>query len=659
MQFDQFVGNSAILKGKYEYALAGVNAEAGAHVNRWEKAPLYFTAGPYYLTGKGGSTWGGQIRASAQIFDYVKIEGNTSYDHLFKWIGQGQVGLSFSFGGKKKVLKEKNSNCSSSFLLAKRSYQPVDRFEIIPVDKKQGKSTAINPATGLPYQFIFVDNTSASLGTYESPYHSLASAEAQSSPYDIIYVFPGDGTTTNMDHGIALKPNQKLWGSAIEYTLPTTVGSVIIPNMSSSAPQITNIDLLGAGATLSTNNEIQGITFTQTSGQAIFGTDPITANISSCNFSGCGQGDLGIFPILLQASSPFVAAINNNSFTNNPNAGVLIKLLPGASSTQITMNNNQAYSNQVSSGGVGIMNVEGHGLVGDCNLVMRNNIYKNNDSGAVSIIDFDSPHEGSFSSFTGTFVANTFVENTQGITFGTNADTCNLLIQDNDLSNNTNGSIIILAGSAGVQSIHEATIVIDSNQINQGGSGGDAITISSAGDILSIEITNNSISDNIGTGLVSFFNQPGPNVTLSISNNVISNNLNAANFNASGGISLDGFGAITALIDSNTFNNNAQGNSIGSYGSSFMSTPDTSSVTFTNNQLTNDTFDFEFYGNAPATGCLTISGNTSTISPTYTFQQQGSGDCFIVPCSYETKNTGGFTLSGVTPSADCLGNACP
>jgi hypothetical protein len=91
-----------------------------------------------------------------------------------------------------------------------------------------------------------------------------------------------------------------------------------------------------------------------------------------------------------------------------------------------------------------------------------------------------------------------------------------------------------------------------------------------------------------------------------------------------------------------------------------MSTPGTSAVTFLNNQLSgNDTFDFEFYGNSPAVGCFTISGNTSTIDPTYTFQQQGSGSCFIVPCNYETENTGGFSLSGATPSTNCSGNACP
>ncbi len=120
LQFDRFEDNSAILRQKYEYALAGVNAEGGFPVNCWKKFPLYFAAGTYYLTGKGGTTWGGQARASIRIFDYLKIDGNVSYDHLFKWIGQGQVGLIFSFGSRKKVLKQPNNNCTPSLMLGKR-----------------------------------------------------------------------------------------------------------------------------------------------------------------------------------------------------------------------------------------------------------------------------------------------------------------------------------------------------------------------------------------------------------------------------------------------------------------------------------------------------------------------------------------------------------
>lgn len=659
--FYQFQGNSAILQATYEYALGGFNAEGGIHVDHFENFPLYFTAGTYYLTGKAATTWGGQLRGSVCIFDHVKIDANVSYDHLFKWIGQGQVGLNFSFGHKKKVSKQKSSNCSTPVALIERRYQSVERFEIIPVDKTHTKSEAINPSTGSPYQFIFVDNTSASLGTFESPYHSLASAEESSSPYDILYIFPGDGTTANMDQGITLQPNQKLWGSSLQYPLPTTVGVMTIPQMSSSNPQITNTNLLGYGVTLATNNEISGITFTETSGHAIYGEDPLTFSLSNCTISNCGLGDLGLYPVALHASSPLTANINNNNFIDNPNAGTYIQLLQGASSNTITMNNNTASGNEAASGGGALMTLEGHGSIGTCTLVMKNNVFENNECYAVNITDFNSPQDGSFASFEGIFDANIFAHNTQGITYATNADTCLMSIKDNDLSNNTNGSIFVGNGLAGTQFVSNATVVIDSNQINQGGAYGDAITISPAGDNISITVTNNSIKDNIGTGLVSYFHQPGPNLILSVADNIISNNLNDVSTNASSGISIDGYNSVKAQIENNTFSNNTgtNPNSIGFYGTSFDH-QDTSSFVFLNNVLTdNDTFLFGFYGLDPETGCLTIQGNVSTSDPAYSFQKQSSGMCFIVPCNYETANTGGFDLSGVTESSDCSGSACP
>lgn len=661
-QFNYFEGNNLILNQKYEYALAGINAETGSHLNCWKKVPIYFALGPYYLKGKGSATWGGQIRASIRIFDYLKIEANASYDHLFKWIAQGQIGLSFSFGSKKKILKQTNSICADSLILAQRSYQPVDRFEIIPVDRKYKKAPAINPETGKPYQFIFVNNMSASLGTYESPYHSLISAQTNSSPYDIIYVFPGDRTTRNMDHGIVLQPNQKLWGAATPQTLATTAGLISVPPTDVFAPEITNIDLLQPGTTLSTNNQISGITFTATSGQAILGQDPITVDISSCTFSECGQGDLGIFPVLLKASSPFTTTIENNNFIDNPNGGVFIKLFPGASYTAITMNNNQGSNNLIQSGGASLLNIQARGSsVGKCSVNMMNNIYTNNESGAVNITDFDSPHDGAFTSFKGNFSGNTFSGNGQGITFGTNAANLKLTIKNNDLSNNEAGGILVIAGDSGTQMIKNSSIIIDSNQINNCPATGDGINISPAGENISIVITNNSINNNGGSGFVSFFDQPGPEASIFIFNNTITNNLNL-NSNASGGISFDEFSSVEAIIKNNTFDNNAQGNSIGGNGGNGGSViPDTSSISFIDNQLSgNDTFTFKFFGSSPSTGCLTILGNTSTTDPTYTFEKNSSGSCFIVPCDYESKNTGGFNinLSDVVPSSDCSGNAC-
>lgn len=650
-EFGYFSGHYLFLSQKVEFAMKGVDTEVGFHLGNCDSWNFYASAGPYYFRGPSGpNAWGGKIRASISYQDLVTFEVIESYDNVFHNKTQGQIGISIPLGRKNTETRTKKLYC--------RSLQPVARNEIVVLNHKHKYPIAINPLSNSPYYFVFVNNTSSSEGTFESPYPSLLLAQENSSPNQIIYTFPGDGTTRNMDQGITLQARQKFWGSSIPHNLQTAQGAITVPQMSIAAPQITNINLLGVGATLSINNEISGIVFTETSGQAINGTDPAELSLSSCTFIGCGQGDGGIFPVTLESSSPLTAAITKNTFTRNTNSGIYIRLLPGASSSQININNNEAYDNLANSGGVGIINIVPHDEVGVCELVVTNNIFQNNECGGCSITDFNTPHTGSFALFYGSFRGNIFTESAQGITFKANADNCILNIRDNDLSNNTNGSISIFNGDDGTQLINNAVIRIDSNQMNGGSNGGDAITINPSGNTFFIELTNNSIHNNLGTGFVSFFNQPGPNTTLLITDNMIANNQNMTS-NASGGISFDGFRSVAATIRGNTLSNNVGGNSIGKNGNSFMIHPGTSTVNFTRNELTeNDIFEFQFYGDNPETGCLTIAENTSTTDPAYIFQPQGTGSCFIVPCNYDTVNTGGFDTTAERKT-DCAGNACP
>ncbi len=150
-QFEEFSGNSIIVSRKQEFALKGANAEAGYHWDHYKNVPIYFAAGPYYLSGSGKTAWGGELRAVIKIFEYVSVSGNTSYDSLFRWIGQGQLGINVSFGAKREVKQNSQASCCSALSLRTRSVQCIDRNEIIPVDNRRVKSQAIDPATGEPY----------------------------------------------------------------------------------------------------------------------------------------------------------------------------------------------------------------------------------------------------------------------------------------------------------------------------------------------------------------------------------------------------------------------------------------------------------------------------------------------------------------------------
>lgn len=270
-RFDSFKNHYMLIKRTRDFAMKGINAEAGAHVDYFKKVPLYFAAGPYYLTGVDKTTWGGELRAVVDLFNrHLRLEGNTSYDHFFKWIGQGQASINVFFGGKNKVNRKKSSSCSAAMTLNERAVQRVDRNEIIPLGRQHVIMPAINPATGEPWFFLFVNNTSSSAGTYESPYPALQTAQNASFPEQVIYVFPGDGTTRNMNAGITLQNGQMLLGAGTKHHISTTAGTISIPALASVLPNITNTT--GNVVALANNNTVAGFYIISNNGMGITGT---------------------------------------------------------------------------------------------------------------------------------------------------------------------------------------------------------------------------------------------------------------------------------------------------------------------------------------------------------------------------------------------------
>lgn len=135
-RFNRCTGQFSHSSRKFEFSMKGVNAEVGAHVNNIKDVPFYFAAGPYYLEGQGKVAWGGELRATVDLLGHLRLEANTSYDTVFHWIGQGQIGLVFPLGDTKKLKQRKDHSCSQEMALAERTIQRVDRFEIIPVKNK-------------------------------------------------------------------------------------------------------------------------------------------------------------------------------------------------------------------------------------------------------------------------------------------------------------------------------------------------------------------------------------------------------------------------------------------------------------------------------------------------------------------------------------------
>ena len=295
IQFDSFLGNELLVSLKQEFAMKGANAEVGAHITKMENAQLYAALGPYYFQNEGKRSWGGEGRLVFEAYKHIRLQVNGSYDSLFKGIIQGEVGIFFAFGprkeirttkvreetgffpfyqAKKEAKKAEESACHDEMLLRERALQRVDRNEIIVLDKKREKAIALDPNGG-SYSFLFVDNTSHSNGTFESPFNTLFAAESNSGPGDIIYVFPGDGTSTGMDSGITLQDSQRLLGASTPHQIDTIFGTITIPPLAKTAPLLTNAMISGQSTVnLANNNEVSGFTIHDVNGV------PYTAGIS-------------------------------------------------------------------------------------------------------------------------------------------------------------------------------------------------------------------------------------------------------------------------------------------------------------------------------------------------------------------------------------------
>jgi hypothetical protein len=262
--FAGFQGHYLFVRQKQEFSMRGLNAEAGAYSDRFRSFWCYGGIGPYYYEGKGKNAYGGRARFNVNYGPYVTMEVSGSYDNVFHGIVQGQFALNVPFGPRGR---RKTESIPDWCALRERLVQPVQREEIVVVDHRYRKSVAIDPATGLPYYFIFVNNTSSSLGTFESPYPTLDQALAVSNPNDIIYIFTGDGTATGLttSTGYTLLDNQQLLGSGMNYTFPTTAGDVVVLPLQAGQPAL----LLSIGGVLITpgnNATIAGL-FLQANGE--------------------------------------------------------------------------------------------------------------------------------------------------------------------------------------------------------------------------------------------------------------------------------------------------------------------------------------------------------------------------------------------------------
>lgn len=667
--FGTFSGNYMLVSQKYHSAMKGANAEFGFHFGKSELFNFYAAAGPYYFIGEiDPATWGGKARISGTFKDLFTLEISDSYDRTFHNKFQGQISLSFSFGPKSKVKKQRSS-CKAANTLNNRMLQPVGREEIIVIDKIRKNNIAIDPSTGLPYFFVFVDNTSSSDGSYESPYHSLAQAQANSSPNDIIYVFPGNGTTTGMDSGISLKANQKFWGSGVSHSIQTSAGTISIPAQSSSSPTITNtnIDTDGNAINLAANNVVSGFTITSARNDAIYGTSTQSLEVSSCTIENSTT-----YSIEASFSADATISITNNQFLNNVN-GVFLSIQgtstvvcsdntfsgqTSVSSTPLeisatnnsfttrfennTFNSNTtgsmrfslnsvvqaniiALNNTITNNGTGSQSTLGSsfvmiptGTIGQCSITLNDNTFSGNTSNALYLHT-----SGAFTTLDVAASTNTMSNNGgSALVLATPANTLTVLATNNTITDCDDNGIAIISAS----STTTGTITIKNNTITTIGNASNGIAINQDFSNLDLTISNNQISGCEGTGIISYAPTGINSLTLNISDNTINNCQNLSS-NAASGLDIEQYTSLAGSVANNTLSGNT---GVAVVIGSTLSSP---------------------------TACLTLTENES--STDYLLTNPMDGLFNLSPCNVNALNVGTINTSGTITSVQSCPDATP
>jgi len=458
--FLEFSGNNILIqqheKRKFEEAMEGVDAEVGYHFWRGGCFDLYAGIGPYYFRGEHNhkDAIGGKARITAQISDYLTLEVSDSWDSLFHNRPQGLIALNLPLGPSAKVTRTNPDCCECPEILLDRLYQPVEKQEIIVLSNKTKhfdiQEVAIDPTTELPWFVIFVDNTADPAGTFEDPYNTLLLAQNNSKPNDIIYVFPGDGTTTGMDMGITLQNNQLFWGSGVSHLLETTEGPITIPALTTNSPTMTSG---GDGVDLATNNEVVGFNIFGVNQNGIFGADVGTLLIANNDISLSGNQGVAIFGTM----GPSTITALNNTFSQNGQDGFAL-----------------------GSGGTAVVSLD----------FEENTVFLNARNG----LEFDTT---STAVVTALIKNNTLQENVNGVAifYDDFPTSLTATIDSNTMSNNSQDGILTAPFVLGGQSATKIACQVTNNEINENGVNGIEMYYSNNSQI-STDLIGNSVNRN-------------------------------------------------------------------------------------------------------------------------------------------------------------------
>ena len=311
---NNFVGNEIVIVPGIDSALSGFDVTLRTRPKQLADVNGYLDVGGYgYNSDLIDSFGGGKIRLGFQGARGMMVNLEVNQDDRFNTTGV--VGLGWVFG-------QNAGGRGSEYIGLGRDLETSVRNDHMVVFNRD-VVLAIDPTTGAPYNVIHVDNTADAAfenGTAETPYTTLLAAQNLSAEGDVILVNSGDGTDRNMDAGIQLQDNQRLWGNGQAILIPIQNGEFfqLSTDPLGVTPTISNAGGF-AVVTLANNNDVAGVDIDAAGAQfGVFGNGQGTSIRDNSIF---GAGSHGVF------LSGVTGDVNiaNNLLDNNDGSGLFIR----------------------------------------------------------------------------------------------------------------------------------------------------------------------------------------------------------------------------------------------------------------------------------------------------------------------------------------------
>ena len=506
-----FVGNNIALQSGIESALQGFDVTLRTRPHQLAFGNGFVDFGVYHYDSDIVDPFaGGRLRAGIQLINGIQLAAEVNHDERFDTTGA--LSLVFNFGGYR-------NGRGSEYAGLARDLEQFARNDHI-VRFSQDLIVATNPLTGQAFNVIHANNTQLGIGdgTVESPFATLAEAEAASSVDDVIFVNVGDGTDTGYQNGIALQDRQQLLsgggtqfvqnadGTLVAVTAPGSVaatisnvgGNEVVSLADGNVVAGVNIDATGAtfgvfgsgvnGGTIS-DSTIMGATLDGVGLQNVAGNFSFTNNTISDNMQD------GVF---VDGSTDPTAVFN---FTNNV---VDMNVFEGIHLADFEASNVILNGNQTSNNGRNGVKIDNalNSLGAGTDILLTNHVADSNGANGVTIEEGSGSVTVAGGAFTNNAAAGLSLTNWQAtgddaITIGTLPDGT-----QPDFSNNSVGINLSLAGAGLTQTvtIDDATINNNDRGIVASADGVDTVLNLNVGGTTTINNSANQAIDHIAQG---------------------------------------------------------------------------------------------------------------------------------------------------------------